>query len=738
MTEKSPENRRILVVDDNQSIHDDFKAVLGESKANGSAARLDEAENALFGSSSAAIPDLRFRIDSALQGEQAKAMVEAACREGRPYAMAFVDMRMPPGWNGIETIGQLWMIDPRIQVVICTAYSDDSWDRILRQLGRSDRLLILKKPFDGDEARQLALTLTTKWNLARGVESMVADLETRVSERTSELQAAKEVAEAARAEAEAASRTKSEFLSRMGHELRTPLNGISGMLELLKETPLGPTQREYLQVATTASQGLVAIINDILDFSKMETGGVKLASVPFDIRSYIKDVTNRFVDDAKEKGIDLGCVVEPSVAGPVIGDPDRFAQVLEHLLTNALKFTESGRVIVRLSSASADNETMVALVKVTDTGIGVPPEKLDLLFKSFSQIDTSRTRRYGGTGMGLAICNRLVGMMGGHTGVERNAEEGMTFWFTAPLLRDLSAAPEPVKPLPTPKKIVGKKGARILVVEDNDVIQFFVSNLLARSQFEYDVAANGKLGVEAFAKHQYALVLMDCDMPEMDGFEATRQIRAMEAKGRHTPIIALTAGGVAGDREKCMEAGMDDYVAKPIEKEELFPKMHKLMAKNAHPHASVSILDLIQSDEEDLGDELPSEKDLAIAPAIDINALMDRCMGDAELAREALDVFAKRSAQDLEALHKAVAAAQHGQTMHLAHGLKGAARHLGAEKLGSIAGRIEKFGNASDQAATEKCFEELKTEIQRCLEFIPHVLGDLQHGSSEQETSGVK
>ena len=459
MTEKSLENRRILVVDDNQSIHDDFKAVLGESKANGSAAHIGKTESALFGSSSAEVPDLRFRIDSALQGEQAKTMVEAACREGRPYAMAFVDMRHAARLERHRN--HRAALDGR------SANSDRHLHCIFRrlvgphfaQLGRSDRLLILKKPFDGDEARQLALTLTTKWNLARGVESMVADLETRVNERTAELHAAKEVAEAARAEAEAASRTKSEFLSRMGHELRTPLNGISGMLELLKETPLGPTQREYLQVATTASQGLVAIINDILDFSKIETGGVKLASAPFDIRSHINEVTNRFVDDAKEKEIELGCIVEPSVTGRVIGDPDRFAQVLEHLLTNALKFTESGRVIVRLSSASADNETMVALVKVTDTGIGVPPEKLDLLFKSFSQIDTSRTRRYGGTGMGLAICNRLVGMMGGHIGVERNAEEGMTFWFTIPLLLDLSAAPEPVMPLPTPRKIVGKKGA---------------------------------------------------------------------------------------------------------------------------------------------------------------------------------------------------------------------------------------------------------------------------------------
>jgi signal transduction histidine kinase/HPt (histidine-containing phosphotransfer) domain-containing protein len=666
-------------------------------------------------------------------------MVDAACKKNQPYATAFVDMRMPPGWNGIETIGQIWMADPRVQVVICTAYSDDSWDRILRQLGRTDRLLILKKPFDADEARQLALTLTTKWNLARGVESMVADLEKRVSERTAELLEAKETAEAARALAEAANRAKSEFLATMSHELRTPLNGVTGMIQLLHDTPLGPTQREYLSRAKTASESLLKMVNDILDFSRMEGGKVELAAVAFDVRSHIKQVVDSFAQAAAQKELDLGCIVEPNVVDRVVGDAGRLGQVVQNLLSNAVKFTESGRIVVRVSKQLATDEFTAVLVKVTDTGVGIPKDKLDIIFKSFSQVDSSSTRKYGGAGLGLAICHRIIEAMGGRIGVESAIGQGTTMWFTVPLLRDGTAKAATGAAEQAEAEELAPPGTRILVAEDSEVIQFFTSNVLARQHYELDVVANGKLALEALSKRQYQLILMDCDMPEMDGLEATRRIRDMEHRagdGRHIPIIALTAEGISGDRSKCMQAGMDDFLTKPIEPGVLLSKIRRLIARPVTPgNSAVSMMRLLQTSADDLAPAAGGDAD---SPAIDSHALLKQCQNDLELATGALDIFGRRSAVDLVALEKAIQSGRGQETSSLAHGLKGIARHLGANRLSEIASRIEKLGSDAEERTVEQSLRELRAELERCVAFIPQARGELNEKRTRQASSQSK
>jgi signal transduction histidine kinase len=412
--EANNQNRRVLVIDDNQAIHQDFRKILQAKSENEG---FDHARAALFGGPPLSEALERFDLDCADQGQAAFFMVQLARNEGRPYAVAFVDMRMPPGWDGLETIEHLWEVDAELQVVICSAYTDHSWEDIVRRLGHDDRLLILQKPFSSIEVSQAATSLTRKWNLARQ---------------------AKESLEAA----EAASLAKSQFLSNMSHELRTPMNGILGMSELLLQTPLSDKQRRFAETVHRSGTALLGIINDLLDYSQIESGKLELRSIPFDLRQVVEDSVKCFSSPAVSKGLELTRVLPDSLSTRYEGDPVRVRQILTNFLGNAVKFTERGKIIVGVMVVEESGGQATLCLDVKDSGIGIAPEMLARLFKPFTRADGSMTRKYGGAGLGLAIVKRLAEMMGGAVGVESKVGQGANFWCTIRLKTSVSVSYE--------------------------------------------------------------------------------------------------------------------------------------------------------------------------------------------------------------------------------------------------------------------------------------------------------
>lgn len=430
---------RILIIDDNPAIHEDFRKILS---AQAGESPVDVLESSLFGSGSIPAPSPHlptFEVDAALQGQEGLQKVQQALAEDRPYALAFVDGRMPPGWDGVETISHLWKANPELQVVICTAYSDYAWEEIIECVGQSDNMVILKKPFDAVEVLQLACAMTKKWQLNRQARVKTETLEAMVRERTQELERMNEGLIRATEAAEAGNRAKSEFLGTISHEFRTPLNGIIGMSEVLLGTHLDTEQRDSAETIKASGETLLGIISQVLEYSNLEAGRIRLDSVPLNPRDLIRETVQSFQAEARRKGIELAAAVDTSVPERLLGDPVRLTQILQNLLSNAVKFTPRGRVQVRLRPDGAVSQQVALRLEVEDSGPGIAPEACPRLFRPFTQADGSSTRHHGGVGLGLAISQRLAALMGGQLDVHANPPPATGTTFSCRLLLEACA-----------------------------------------------------------------------------------------------------------------------------------------------------------------------------------------------------------------------------------------------------------------------------------------------------------
>lgn len=515
----------------------------------------------------------------------------------------------------------------------------------------------------------------------------------------------------AQRDAEDANQAKSTFLANMSHEIRTPMNAIIGFSDLALSTELSPKQQDYLGKIKGAGQSLLGLINDILDFSKIESGKLKIESLEFSLNKILEKLDGLLKLKANEKQLDLKFVTMNRVPLKLIGDPLRLEQVLVNLISNALKFTASGGVTLTVDVTFADSAYATLLFSITDTGIGLSPAQQALLFQPFAQAEISTARKFGGTGLGLAISKSLVEQMGGHLQVESQEGCGSTFTFSAKFGCQQEVETSVLQPEKTTLRLDDMQGARILLVEDNNINQQLVNEILKPTGVSITMANHGKEALALMVQHTFDLILMDIQMPEMNGFEATGLIRQQQAYA-HIPIIAMTASAMLGDREQCLQVGMNDYISKPIDKEALYLALGKwLPPKTTFDTGDYQRQVTIQDDEPAAQSNTGLANDL---PGIDIDDGLQRLRGNKAVFKQFLLQFYQNNKDLASNLRQALQNHDWALASQLTHAIKGLAGNLSAKKLAHAAARLEKEINHGE-----------RDQWQALLEHFDHALAEV-------------